>query len=163
MFLIQCCRYIYTNYSPAGTCNPGINRGSFSIRRSCSTPALRMDLVIPPGPGPTSQTWAFFSSPACFTILSARHKEHTKPLFSRRSSSLRNSLFIVQAQVCLSQNRYKQCHIPVKWSASLHRIHICFILQTIPNYLKKYYFQFNVYTLLFITESVKWDYCSSVL
>lgn len=87
--LIQCCGYMYTNYSPVGTCNPGINRASFSIKRSCSTPALRMDLVIPPGPGPTSQTWAFFSSPACFTILSARHKEHTKSLFSRRSSSPR--------------------------------------------------------------------------
>lgn len=87
--LIQCCDYMYTNYSPVGTCNPGINRASFSIKRSCSTPALRMDLVIPPGPGPTSQTWAFFSSPACFTILSARHKEHTKSLFSRRSSSPR--------------------------------------------------------------------------
>lgn len=140
--LIQCCGYIYTNYSPVGTCNPGINRASFSIKRSCSTPALRMDLVIPPGPGPTSQTWAFFSSPACLTILSAKHKAFI--ILQKIQLTKINSLFIVKAQVCLSQNRHKQWHIPVK-PARLYRIQICFTLQDTLNYLKN-----TIFSLMFL-------------
>ena len=54
------CLKIYIEFLPPKkdtkylTCNPGINRLSFSTTRSSATPALRMDLVIPPGPGPTS-------------------------------------------------------------------------------------------------------------
>lgn len=52
------------------TCNPGRKRLSFSTTRSSATLALRMDLVIPPGPGPTSYTYASVRLPAFLTILS---------------------------------------------------------------------------------------------
>lgn len=48
----------------------GMKRLSFSTTSRSAAPAFRMDRVNPPGPGPTSHTWAFFKQPAWRTILS---------------------------------------------------------------------------------------------
>lgn len=50
------------------TSSVGKNRRSFSITSRCSTQAFKIARVIPPGPGPTSQTWALVKSPAALTI-----------------------------------------------------------------------------------------------
>lgn len=47
-----------------------MNRASFSTTSRSATPALRMERVRPPGPGPTSHTWAPFKLPAWRTSLS---------------------------------------------------------------------------------------------
>lgn len=70
--------------STVDTCSPGIKRGSFSTKRSSATPAFKMDLVIPPGPGPTSHTWASFSSPAFLTILSEKKEKYRQGFSSAR-------------------------------------------------------------------------------
>lgn len=44
-------------------------RLSFSINTTCLGPRSKIDRVIPPGPGPTSQTRQLETSPAAFTIL----------------------------------------------------------------------------------------------
>lgn len=48
----------------------GMKRLSFSTTSRSAAPAFRMDRVSPPGPGPTSHTWAFSKQPAWRTILS---------------------------------------------------------------------------------------------
>lgn len=55
---------------PRFTFIPGMKRESFSTTSRSATPALRMERVRPPGPGPTSHTWASFKQPAWRTILS---------------------------------------------------------------------------------------------
>lgn len=54
------------------TFSPGMKRVSFSTTSRSATPALRIERVRPPGPGPTSHTWAFFKLPAWRTILSEK-------------------------------------------------------------------------------------------
>ena len=64
---------VQSHYShpPWCTWSPGMKRVSFSTTSRSAAPAFRMERVRPPGPGPTSQTWAPFKLPACRTILSA--------------------------------------------------------------------------------------------
>lgn len=46
------------------TFSPGRKRVSFSTTSRSAAPALRIERVIPPGPGPTSHTYASFKLPA---------------------------------------------------------------------------------------------------
>ena len=57
------------------TSKEGRNLTSFSTATTFLAPALRMDLVRDPGPGPTSQTQQSWRLPATFTILSEQLKE----------------------------------------------------------------------------------------
>ena len=53
------------------TSKEGTNLLSFSTPITIRGPALSIDLVSAPGPGPTSQTHLSFTLPATRTILSA--------------------------------------------------------------------------------------------
>lgn len=54
------------------TLSPGMKRVSFSTTSRSVAPALRIERVKPPGPGPTSHTWASRKLPAWRTILSEK-------------------------------------------------------------------------------------------
>lgn len=52
-----------------------MKRVSFSTTSTSAAPALRMERVRPPGPGPTSHTWASLKLPAWRTILSEKDED----------------------------------------------------------------------------------------